>query len=190
MIRAINVLMPLLLIAILCAITSARLVFSELAVYGINRCLSEGLGPSTRSITLESPISAATGIASLYFNDEDDIVVDAQGSGSVGFLKHQTLMTGEDVDEHVTPGDGNQATISHVQPGDCIMAIIKHTPNMNLGRLQYDSIFKGHGDDAAELVKMFVEKFGDEGSFTLVTGLVKEESEGQQHYYTLIPGQL
>lgn len=178
------------ILSYLLAVASAKLVFTDVTIYGINRCVVDGLGPTVRKIGLRGPfrfgLDEDKSIASLEFDDNDDIVVQAKNGGSAGFLKHGSLMTGEDSEENVR-NDDRGMVITNVEAGDFVMAIIKHTPNLDLNHVQYDSVFKGHGDDTIELTKMFVDKYGHLGSFTLVTALVKEASAGQEHYFTLIP---
>lgn len=173
---------------LLAGLVSAKFVFTDIAVYGINRCFTEGLAPSTRKIVLRAPFRAGLdnpeerGWASVEFDDQDNIVFGAAKSGASGFLKHATIMTGEEVDEHI-----HDNVASQVEPGDFVMAIIKHSPNLKLGGLDYDSVFHGHGDDMEEVVRLFVDKYGDQGSFTLVTALVKDAEAGHEHYFSLIP---
>lgn len=175
------------ILASIFAVAYSKFVFSDIAIYGPNLCDIEGLGPNVRKIELKGHgCNEEKPLASLVFDGNDEIIINARDNGSAGFLKHASLMTGEDVEENMSNGDRG-LVVSKVETGDFVMAIVKHSPDLKLNHVQYDSVFKGHGDDTVALTKMFVDKYGHEGSFTLITALVKEASEGQEPYYSLIP---
>lgn len=178
--------------------------FSDIAVYGLDRCIASGVGPSSYNIMIESPLRKSArdnnlAMAKVYITDNGNIRAEYSHGAIVGVIRDRNLIFPEDMknnDSLLSRSGMADTRVTGARTGDTVVVFVPHTSSpkaIRVTRARFYKNFKGrdHGsEDLPDLVNRFMDlHFTDNREtrrFTLLVANVRRVDNAISRRYRVI----
>jgi len=162
--------MMLFITALLFALVSAvDYRFSDIAVYGLDRCLAFGVGPSSYSMRIESPLRQSArdnnlAKAKVYITDSGNIRAEYSAGALVGLIRENELIFPENMqnnDDYLSRHGIEDSRICGARSGDTVIVFVPHTSSSKAIRVTRARFYKNFNkrDHGADNLPSLIERF-------------------------------
>ncbi len=192
----------LLIAACFVAFVYAELRFANVHIYGADRAVLHGVGPSTSCMTIESPprysVRRSDGLASaaIKINSSGKYVANYYNGATVGLvrkgkLEHPDNMRNNERD--LSTRGHEDMDIGKAYAGDIVVLYVPHTTRFQIERTQFYKAFNGREDHSLEkLVTHFYDRYTTNEvqtrRFTLLVAQVVKAKDAINRHMNLISG--
>lgn len=191
----------LLLLSLLSLALASDYMFTDLAVYGLDRCISNGVGPCTDLLSVASPYRQSAlddrdlATASVRFNNRNEIVVDTKNGGVVGHIRRGELRFPDKLkrkDRKLKGENLRSFVINEAHSGDIVVVFVPHSTRLEVTKAQFYDQFNDRQANTVDLTDDFVQAvIGSDSTsrrFTLITARVERFKNALSRRFTYVAG--
>lgn len=178
--------------------------FTDVYVYGVNRCTAIGLGPTGDSFSIQSPIRKGTKYydelaeATVSITTKGQYVASHYNGAVVALLRNNEMLyplkLKNKESKLLTIKDKRNGDIEDAHSYDKIVIFVPHTERLAITKTTFYKAFSGRDASNEALAKHFVEKYIDPSDsisarFTLVIATVRRYADVDPlRYYEIVDG--
>lgn len=190
-----------LLLSLLSYTLAVDYMFTDVAVYGLDRCISNGVGPCTDLLSVASPYRQSAlddrelASASVRINDRNELVVDTKNGGVVGHIRRGELRYPDHLknkEKRLKGTSTRSYVVDDARTDDLVVIYVPHSTRLEITKARFYKSFNGREMDTVQLADDFAQRFIQPEStsrrFTLIVARVKRFDAALSRRFTVVTG--
>lgn len=191
--------------ALLALLSATKYLFTDVAVYGLDRCIAEGVGPVTDILGASSPLRQsvdfdqrllATG--SVRINKRNELIISNKSGALVGLVHGKKLLFPDNLindDHQIDPRSRSDYFMAEAKSNDLVVIYVPHSTRLTeITNARFYKAFNGRAEmSSKQLVEHFVGKFVNKDDatsrrFTLIVARVRKAEDAIQRRLEIVAG--
>lgn len=178
--------------------------FTDVAAYGLDRCIGDSIGPITDLLGASSPLRQSVDFnerslayASVRLSKRNELIISQKNGAFVGLVHGKNLEYPTNLknrDSLLDPRSVSDNSMANARTNDIVVIFVPHSTRLEITSARFYKAFNDRANlGPKELVEHFVGKFieADKATsrrFTLIVARIRKTEDAIQRRYTVVPG--